>query len=79
MIGLLIVAADALSQDAGTEPPADSGAELLRLAARHMNRCDMRLADGSWSNENKAYQENNPELATGFAVLTLSYCQKAKK
>lgn len=36
-------------------------------------------ADGSWSNANKAFQENNPELATAFAVLTLSYCQKAKK
>jgi squalene-hopene/tetraprenyl-beta-curcumene cyclase len=35
--------------------------------------------DGSWSNDNKAYQENNPELATAFAVLTLSYCQPPKK
>ncbi len=35
--------------------------------------------DGSWSNDNKAYQENNPELATAFAVLTLSYCQRPRK
>jgi len=33
-------------------------------------------ADGSWVNENKAFLENAPELATPFAVLTLSYCGK---
>jgi squalene-hopene/tetraprenyl-beta-curcumene cyclase len=32
-------------------------------------------ADGSWSNENKAFAENLPELATAFAVLALSYCK----
>jgi squalene-hopene/tetraprenyl-beta-curcumene cyclase len=31
-------------------------------------------ADGSWANENKAFLENTPELATAFAVLALSYC-----
>ena len=33
-------------------------------------------ANGSWANENKAFLENAPELATAFAVLTLSYCGK---
>jgi len=33
-------------------------------------------ANGSWANENKAFLENAPELATSFAVLTLSYCTK---
>jgi squalene-hopene/tetraprenyl-beta-curcumene cyclase len=31
--------------------------------------------DGSWSNENKAFLENTPELATAFTVLALSYCK----
>jgi squalene-hopene/tetraprenyl-beta-curcumene cyclase len=30
-------------------------------------------ADGSWVNENRAFLENAPELATAFAVLSLSY------
>jgi squalene-hopene/tetraprenyl-beta-curcumene cyclase len=32
--------------------------------------------DGSWANENKAFLENTPELATAFAILALSYCKK---
>ncbi len=32
-------------------------------------------ADGSWANENKAFAENLPELATAFALLALSYCK----
>jgi hypothetical protein len=35
--------------------------------------------DGSWSNTNGAFFENNPELATAYAILALSYCHKAKK
>jgi squalene-hopene/tetraprenyl-beta-curcumene cyclase len=36
-------------------------------------------ADGSWSNDNKEFYENNPDLATAYAVLALSYCRPAKK
>ena len=37
-------------------------------------------ADGSWANAgDKAFGEANPDLATAFAVLTLSYCRPAKK
>ncbi|MDB5310949.1 MAG: hypothetical protein JWO38_5151 [Gemmataceae bacterium] len=36
-------------------------------------------ADGSWANENKAFMENAPELATAFAVLALSYCNTPKR
>src|SRR5438874_2669725 len=32
--------------------------------------------DGSWANENVAFLENVPELATAFAILALSYCTK---
>lgn len=31
--------------------------------------------DGSWANENKAFAENLPELATAFAILALGYCK----
>jgi squalene-hopene/tetraprenyl-beta-curcumene cyclase len=37
-------------------------------------------ADGSWSNDaDKQFGEKNPELATAFAVLTLSYCKPPRK
>ncbi len=33
-------------------------------------------ADGSWINDqDKQFGENNPDLATAFAMLTLSYCR----
>ena len=35
--------------------------------------------DGSWSNTDKSFFENNPELATAYAVLTLSYCRQPGK
>ncbi len=31
--------------------------------------------DGSWVNSDGKWMENDPNLATGFAILTLSYCQ----
>lgn len=33
-------------------------------------------ANGSWANTNRAFLETEPTLATAFAVLALSYCQK---
>jgi squalene-hopene/tetraprenyl-beta-curcumene cyclase len=37
-------------------------------------------ADGSWVNEaDRTFGENMPDLATGFALLTLSYCTPARK
>ncbi len=36
-------------------------------------------ADGSWSNTNKAYLESNPDLATAYALLALSYCRPGQK
>lgn len=37
-------------------------------------------ADGSWINEqDKQFGENDPNLATAFAILTLSYCRPAKE
>ena len=34
--------------------------------------------DGSWANDNVAFFENNPDLATAYALLALSYCRPAK-
>jgi len=31
--------------------------------------------DGTWANDNRAFLENQPELATVFALLALSYCR----
>jgi squalene-hopene/tetraprenyl-beta-curcumene cyclase len=37
-------------------------------------------ADGSWANNaDKTFGENAPDLATAFAVLTLSYCKAPRK
>ena len=34
-------------------------------------------ADGSWRNKGeKTFAEDNPDLATAFALLSLSYCKK---
>jgi squalene-hopene/tetraprenyl-beta-curcumene cyclase len=35
--------------------------------------------NGSWTNENGAFMENNPDLATAFALLALSYVNPANK
>ena len=31
--------------------------------------------DGSWTNENNRWLEGDPDLVTGYALLTLTYCQ----
>ncbi|MCE9525274.1 MAG: terpene cyclase/mutase family protein [Planctomycetales bacterium] len=36
-------------------------------------------ADGSWANTEKQWMEGDANLATGFALLTLSYCKPAKE
>jgi squalene-hopene/tetraprenyl-beta-curcumene cyclase len=35
--------------------------------------------DGSWINENNRWMEGDPNLATGFALLALSYCQPGRE
>lgn len=36
----------------------------------------LQAKDGSWVNKNPAFLEGSPELATTFAILSLSYCLK---
>jgi len=35
--------------------------------------------DGSWINEDKRWLEGDPNLTTGYALLTLSYCRQSAK
>ncbi|HVX10369.1 MAG TPA: prenyltransferase/squalene oxidase repeat-containing protein [Pirellulales bacterium] len=42
------------------------------LAAELVNR---QHADGSWSNSTPRWLESDPNLVTGYALLTLSYCR----
>ena len=35
-----------------------------------------QAADGSWTNPGDRFMEDNPELATAFALMALSYCTK---
>jgi len=37
----------------------------------------MQGADGTWKNENKRWYENQPALATAYAVMALSYAHRA--
>lgn len=39
----------------------------------------LQKPDGSWANDNSAFLETNPDLATAYALLALSYCQPQKK
>jgi squalene-hopene/tetraprenyl-beta-curcumene cyclase len=43
--------------------------ELTEELARRQND------DGSWSNKNAKWQEGDPNLATAFALLSLTYCR----
>lgn len=47
----------------------------VELAAELAKR---QQKDGSWVNSDKKWMEGDANLATGFALLTLSYCKPAK-
>jgi squalene-hopene/tetraprenyl-beta-curcumene cyclase len=47
----------------------DWRAELSAELAKRQSK------DGSWVNENRQWMEGDANLATSFALLTLSYCQ----
>jgi len=71
---LFAKAMDALGQD-----------EFESKKGKHDWRKDLFAAltkrqgkDGGWINENRAFMENTPELATAYAVLALSYCRPTK-
>tara|TARA_R110002167_G_scaffold93263_2_gene250082 strand:- start:1929 stop:3059 length:1131 start_codon:yes stop_codon:yes gene_type:complete len=47
-------------------------AELIEQLA------SLQQENGSWSNKQKRWYESDPNLATAYALLALSYCQPAK-
>ncbi|MEQ9070496.1 MAG: hypothetical protein RLO18_27425, partial [Gimesia chilikensis] len=47
-------------------------AELVNQLAELQNE------NGSWTNTQKRWYESDPNLATAYALLALSYCQPAK-
>jgi squalene-hopene/tetraprenyl-beta-curcumene cyclase len=50
----------------------DWRADLADALARRQNK------DGSWRNEQGHWMESNPEVVTGYALMTLSYCKPKK-
>ena len=48
----------------------DWRADLVRELAKRQNE------NGSWTNSNSRWFENDPNLATSFALMALSYCEK---
>jgi squalene-hopene/tetraprenyl-beta-curcumene cyclase len=60
-----------LSDSKGTSH--DWRADLVAELARRQQ------ADGSWINKNSRWMEGDPNLVTGYALLTLSYCRPAAK
>ncbi|MHB1035678.1 MAG: prenyltransferase/squalene oxidase repeat-containing protein [Pirellulales bacterium] len=51
----------------------DWRAELVAELAKRQR------ADGAWVNDNTRWMEGDPNLVTGYALLSLTYCRPAKK
>jgi squalene-hopene/tetraprenyl-beta-curcumene cyclase len=67
-------ALDALGQDVFEDDRGNRHfwrAELIRELARRQR------PDGSWLNENDRWLEGDPNLVTGYVLLTLAYCRPA--
>lgn len=62
---------DKFTDAAGT--PHDWRHELIDELAKQQQ------PNGSWINKNNRWMEGDPNLVTGYALLTLSYCKPAKK
>jgi len=66
-------ALDALGQETFTDAAGKQHAWRDELAAELIRR---QREDGSWSNDNARWMEGDANLATAYALLALSYCQK---
>ena len=60
----------ALGEDDFADAKGGKHAWRMELFAKLQS---MQKPDGSWANANKSFLENQPELATAFAVLALGY------
>jgi hypothetical protein len=65
-----VMGSDAFVAADGTNHPwrAELAAELVKR----------QNADGSWTNKNSRWMEGDPNLVTGFALMTMSYLRPAK-
>jgi len=72
---LFAKAMDALGEDTFTDAKGGKHDWRKELTAALLKR---QRDDGGWANENKAFGENAPELCTGFAILSFSYCKPKK-
>jgi squalene-hopene/tetraprenyl-beta-curcumene cyclase len=69
-------ALDAMGQDEFVDDQGNKHnwrAELVEELARR------QADDGSWVNKNERWLEGDANLATGYALLALSYCQPKKE
>ena len=66
--GLHATKIDSLTDVQGNEH--DWRADLIAELAKRQNE------DGSWSNDNRRWFENDKNLATSFALMALGYCEK---
>ncbi len=69
---LMAKSLDALKQDTFEDAKGVKHDWRKELAAELVKR---QNKDGSWSNTNKQFMENDANLATSFALLTLAYCK----
>ena len=65
-------ALDALKTETIVDAKGVSHAWRAELLAELKKR---QRPDGSWANKNKRWLESDPNLATGFALMALSYCK----
>jgi squalene-hopene/tetraprenyl-beta-curcumene cyclase len=63
----------ALDQDTVVDRAGKSHDWRAELIAELASR---QRPDGSWVNTNERWLESDPNLATGFALLALSYCRE---
>ncbi|QEG22451.1 prenyltransferase/squalene oxidase repeat-containing protein [Mariniblastus fucicola] len=63
---------------AGMEKVVDKDGEAHDWRADLITQlAELQNDDGSWTNEDRRWFENDPNLSTGFALLALSYCKPA--
>lgn len=68
-------ALDALGQETFTEASGAKHAWRTELAAELVKR---QRPDGSWTNDNARWMEGDPNLVTGYSLLTMAYLKPTK-
>jgi squalene-hopene/tetraprenyl-beta-curcumene cyclase len=68
-------ALDAMGQESFTDSAGKSHSWRTELLTELLNR---QKADGSWTNSNAKWMEGDPNLVSGYALLTLAYLKPTK-